>query len=377
MFSNLSIITRVIALFVLTVVVFPTTADKLKEISNYQIEEVLSEISYPSSIAFAGGDRFFITEKEGRLRVFAKGVLSEPVSGLPTDIFNIGQGGLLDVALHPDHQDNGWIYLSYSSGTPDANRLTIARAKLSNGSLLDLQKIFTVSPDKDTPVHFGGRMAFLPDNSLLLSSGDGFDYRESAQKMDSLLGKIIRMNDDGSVPKNNPFSTQNVGSIADLIFSKGHRNPQGLVYDPVRKVIFSNEHGPAGGDEINIIHPGTNYGWPVVTLGMDYIGARISPFTEYPGMQQPLVNWTPSIAPSGMTVYYGKMFPELEGDLLSSTLVSKEVRWVQLNKQQLIGQTSLFSELKQRIRDVRVHPDGSLYLLIDSEQGKVIRIYRK
>lgn len=377
MFSNLSIITRVIALFVLTVVVFPTTADKLKEISNYQIEEVLSEISYPSSIAFAGGDRFFITEKEGRLRVFAKGVLSEPVSGLPTDIFNIGQGGLLDVALHPDHQDNGWIYLSYSSGTPDANRLTIARAKLSNGSLIDLQKIFTVSPDKDTPVHFGGRMAFLPDNSLLLSSGDGFDYRESAQKMDSLLGKIIRMNDDGSVPKNNPFSTQNVGSIADLIFSKGHRNPQGLVYDPVRKVIFSNEHGPAGGDEINIIHPGTNYGWPVVTLGMDYIGARISPFTEYPGMQQPLVNWTPSIAPSGMTVYYGKMFPELEGDLLSSTLVSKEVRWVQLNKQQLIGQTSLFSELKQRIRDVRVHPDGSLYLLIDSEQGKVIRIYRK
>lgn len=377
MFSNLSIITRVIALFVLTVVVFPTTADKLKEISNYQIEEVLSEISYPSSIAFAGGDRFFITEKEGRLRVFAKGVLSEPVSGLPTDIFNIGQGGLLDVALHPDHQDNGWIYLSYSSGTPDANRLTIARAKFSNGSLLDLQKIFTVSPDKDTPVHFGGRMAFLPDNSLLLSSGDGFDYRESAQKMDSLLGKIIRMNDDGSVPKNNPFSTQNVGSIADLIFSKGHRNPQGLVYDPVRRVIFSNEHGPAGGDEINIIHPGTNYGWPVVTLGMDYIGARISPFTEYPGMQQPLVNWTPSIAPSGMTVYYGKMFPELEGDLLSSTLVSKEVRWVQLNKQQLIGQTSLFSELKQRIRDVRVHPDGSLYLLIDSEQGKVIRIYRK
>lgn len=377
MYSYLTIRTRVIALIILTLVVYPATAVKLKEMSDYQVEEVLSEINYPSSIAFAGGDEFFITEKKGRLRVFSKGVLSEPVSGLPSDIFAVGQGGLLGVALHPSYQDNGWIYLSYSSGTPDSNRLAVARAKLSSNSLVELQTIFTVSPDKDTPVHFGGRMAFLPDNSLLLSSGDGFDYRESAQKMDSLLGKIIRINDDGSVPKNNPFSGQNLGEIADLIFSKGHRNPQGLVYDPVKKVIFSNEHGPAGGDEINIIHPGSNYGWPVVTLGKDYIGARISPFTKYPGMQPPLVDWTPSIAPSGMTVYYGEMFPELEGDLLSSTLVSKEIRWVQLNKQQVIGQTSLFSELKQRIRDVRVHPDGSLYLLIDSEQGKVIRIYRK
>lgn len=377
MYSHLTIRTRVIVSIILTFVVFPASAVKLKALSNYQVEEVVSEVTFPSSIAFAGADKFFISERTGHLRVYSKGVLSAPLSGLPSDIFNISQGGLLDVALHPDYQVNGWIYLVYSSGDEDGNRLAVARARLSQNNLVDLQSIFAVSPNKGTPVHFGGRIAFLPDNSLLLSSGDGFDYRESAQKMDSLLGKIIRINDDGSVPKNNPFRGQNLSKVADLVFSKGHRNPQGLVYDPIRKLIFSNEHGPAGGDEINIIHPGGNYGWPVVTLGRDYIGATISPFTEYPGMQSPLVDWTPSIAPSGMTVYYGGMFPELEGDLLSSTLVSKEVRWVQLDKQQVIGQTSLFSELKQRIRDVRVHPDGSLYLLIDSERGKVIRIYRE
>jgi glucose/arabinose dehydrogenase len=377
MYSNLSIRTGVIVSMIMVFLASPASAVKLKEMPNYQVEEILSEISFPSSIAFAATDTFFIAQRTGQLSVFSKGVLSDPIQGLPSDIFSIGQGGLLDVALHPDYQENGWLYLSYSGGDKDGNRLTVARAKLSNRKLVELQTIFSVSPNKDTPVHFGGRMAFLPDNSLLLSSSDGFDFRESAHKMDSLLVKIIRINDDGSAPKNNPFSGQSHSKVADFIFSMGHRNPQGLIYDPVKKVIFSNEHGPAGGDEINIIHPGSNYGWPVVTLGKDYIGATISPFTEYPGMQPPLVDWTPSIAPSGMTVYYGKMFPELNGDLLSSTLVSREVRWVQLDKQQVIGQTSLFSELKQRIRDVRVHPDGSLYLLIDSEQGKVIRIYRE
>jgi glucose/arabinose dehydrogenase len=220
-------------------------------------------------------------------------------------------------------------------------------------------------------------MAFLSDNSLLITTGDGFDYREDAQRLNSLLGKIIRINDDGGVPENNPFVGETKNLPSDYVFSYGHRNPQGIVYDPKRNVIFSNEHGPAGGDELNIIQGGQNYGWPVITYGLDYIGSRISPFTEYPNMLQPILDWTPSIAPSGMAVHSGNMFNELNEDLLVSVLKFKEVRWIQMDGLTVVGQTSLFKELEQRIRDVRVHPDGSIYLLSDSAEGKIYRIIQK
>jgi glucose/arabinose dehydrogenase len=223
-------------------------------------------------------------------------------------------------------------------------------------------------------VHYAGRIAFLPDNTLLLTSGDGFDYREDAQRLTSLLGKIIRINDDGSVPANNPFKSESGDAPSDYIFSYGHRNHQGIVYDPKRQVIFSNEHGPDGGDELNIIQSGVNYGWPVITNGLDYIGSRISPFTEYPNMQQPFVDWTPSIAPSGMALHQGQMFKQLNGDLLVSVLKFKEVRWVQMDDLEVVGQVSLFKELEQRIRDVRVHADGSIYLLTDNADGKIYRV---
>lgn len=166
---------------------------------------------------------------------------------------------------------------------------------------MDQQVLFTISPVKDTPVHYGGRIAFLPDTTLLLSSGDGFDYRESAQKGNRLLGKIIRLNDDGTIPDDNPFVA--ASKVQSAIWSLGHRNPQGLVYDAGRKQVFSNEHGPKGGDEINIIEPGKNYGWPVITYGRDYSGANITPYKKYPGMEQSFVDWTPSIAPSSLAVY--------------------------------------------------------------------------
>lgn len=349
---------------------------KAKELSfpEYEIETIATGLSFPWSLAFLPEGDLLVTERTGQIRIVSAGVVSAPLNGLPKNIFAKGQGGMLDVVLHPDYQTNGWVYLSFAIGTDDKNTLQVMRAKLVGEQLTQQQMIFTVSPFKDTPVHFGGRMSFLPDNSLLITSGDGFDYREDAQRLNNQLGKVLRINDDGSVPSNNPFLSEAADPLSNYVFSYGHRNSQAILYDPLRSVIFSNEHGPDGGDELNIIQAGVNYGWPVITHGNDYIGGRISPFTEYPNMQQPFLDWTPSIAPSGMAVHSGEMFKALNGDFLVSVLKFKEVRWVQMQDMKVVGQVSLFKELGKRIRDVRVHPDGSIYILTDSENGSILRI---
>ncbi|MEP7702456.1 PQQ-dependent sugar dehydrogenase [Paraglaciecola sp. 25GB23A] len=363
-----------------------TRSNAKSDLFNYQISPVAEGLSFPWSLAFLPNDELLVTERSGNLRKIIKGQVSEPISGLPDDVYIKSQGGLLDVVLHPNFLQNGWIYLSYAAGTDEKNALKVMRAKLNGLTLTEQQVLFTVTPAKDTPVHFAGRMVFLPDNSLLITSGDGFDYREQAQRLDSLLGKIIRINDDGTVPLDNPFSGQDnmplaeEGSKGDTIESKnyiyslGHRNAQGLIYDPVRTLVFSHEHGPAGGDEVNIISSGNNYGWPVITNGLDYSGARISPFTEYPGMQQPWLDWTPSIAPSSLVVYYGPMFADLQGDLLVTSLKFKQVYWLHVESNKVIKQSVLFSEIGQRLRDIKVHSDGSIYILTDSAQGQIFRI---
>jgi glucose/arabinose dehydrogenase len=341
---------------------------------SYKIQEVASGLNFPWSLAFLPDGGLLVTERTGQLIKITDSDVSKLVTGLPTDIYVEGQGGLLEVVLHPDFSINRWLYFSYAVGDDDKNALQVVRAKLIDNKLTEKKVVFTVTPFKSTPVHFAGRMAFLPDKTLLITSGDGFDYREDAQRLNSLLGKTIRINDDGSAPTNNPFVTENPDSPNNYVFSYGHRNHQGILYDAQRSVIFSNEHGPDGGDELNIIQAGVNYGWPVITRGLDYIGSRISPFTEYANMQQPRLDWTPSIAPSGMAVHQGNLFSELNGDLLVSVLKFKEVRWLHMNGVKVVGQTSLFKELEQRIRDVRVHPDGSIYILTDSENGKILRI---
>lgn len=340
----------------------------------YQIETVASELNFPWSLAFMPDGELLVTERTGQLLKISEGKPPKTILGLPEDIYVNGQGGLLEVVLHPNFRRNGWVYLSYASGNKENNALKVIRGKLVDNQLTQTQILITVSPTKSTPVHYAGRIAFLPDNSLLITSGDGFDYREQAQRLDSLMGKVLRINDDGSVPSNNPFLSDKPNALRNYVFSYGHRNHQGIVYDSSRQVIFSNEHGPDGGDELNIIQAGVNYGWPVITHGKDYIGGRISPFTEYPNMQQPFIDWTPSIAPSGMAVHGGEQFKSLNGDLLISVLKFKEVRWVQMDGLKVTGQLSLFKELDQRIRDVRVHPDGSIYILTDSAQGKVLRV---
>ena len=338
-----------------------------------RVEVMASGLNHPWSLAFLPGGGLLVTERNGGLKRLEGGKLFS-ISGVPP-VYNEGQGGLLDVLPHPDFNSNGLIFLSFSHGTRSANGTRVVRAKLVGNSLIEVTPIYTAAPLKSGPVHFGGRMAFLPDGTLMLTTGDGFDFRERAQKLDSPLGKVMRISIDGKVPPGNPYASE--ADAQGAIWSSGHRNPQGLAYDPVRRVLFAHEHGPRGGDEVNVIRRGGNYGWPVVTMGMDYSGATISPFRNYPGMIDPLVNWVPSIAPSGLAVYRGAMFPEWQGSLLVGALVDKELRVVKLSPAgEPVGQERALRNLGERIRDVRVAPDGAVWVTTDDDSGKVLRLSR-
>jgi glucose/arabinose dehydrogenase len=280
-----------------------------------------------------------------------------------------GQGGLFDVVLHPGFARNRLLYLSLASGTATANATRIVRARLDGGRLLDLRTIFTVSPAKDTPVHYGGRMAFLPDGSLVMTTGDGFDYREQAQQVASGLGKIMRMDGDGRPLANPPFPAN------PYVWSLGHRNPQGLAVDAVTGRLWAHEHGPRGGDEVNLIVRGGNYGWPVATFGRDYSGASISPYQRYKGMIDAAQVWVPSIAPSGLAVMRGPLWPAWQGDLIVGALAAQQVRRIDLDfAGRVIGQQRIFPAITARIRDVRVAPDGAVWLTTDDDTGRVLRV---
>lgn len=333
--------------------------------AEYRIETWAGGLDQPWSIAFLPGGGALVTELGGALRpVSATGEVGPPLRNVPA-VYFAGQGGLFDVLLHPDFDNNGLVYLSFAEGSPADNGTAVARGRLSGGSLEDVEIIFRNFSRKDTPVHYGGRLAFLRDGTLLLTTGEGFDYREAAQDVHSGLGKLLRMNDDGSPATGNPFPE------SPYVFSYGHRNPQGLAVDSTG-VIWLHEHGPKGGDELNRIEPGVNYGWPAITFGMDYSGAVISPFTTWEGMAQPEWQWTPSIAPSGLAIYDGDLFPQWEGDLFIGALVDQEVRRLVLSGGQVVNEEVLFSELNVRIRDVRNGPDGGLFILTPDRVVRLI-----
>lgn len=356
---------RLLALLLLSFMLQPARA--------LEVETFVGGLEHPWSMVFLPDGRALVTERPGRLRLIdAQGQLSnQPVAGIP-EVYAHSQGGLMDVALHPDYRDTGWIYLTLAHGTPSANATRLVRGRLVDNRWTDNEVLFTAQPFKDTPVHYGGRMAFLTDGTLVLSVGDGFDLREQAQLLDSHLGKLVRIHDDGRVPTDNPF-THREAALPE-IFSLGHRNPQGLVLDPESGLIWSHEHGPRGGDELNLIEAGANYGWPLATLGVDYSGARVSPFTRRPGLAAPLIDWTPSIAPAGMSRYAGDMFPEWHGDLLVASLVERTIRRIVLDGERVVSDQALGLEIGRRLRDVRVGPDGALYLLVDEKEGEVLRI---
>ncbi|MCH7744389.1 MAG: PQQ-dependent sugar dehydrogenase [Proteobacteria bacterium] len=343
--------------------------------ADYKLETVADGLDFPWSVAFLPGGELIVAERSGSLRrISADGGVGDPLQGLPESYVE-NQGGYHDVVLHPDFASNQLIYLAFAHGSPDANGTRIVRGRLTADAVEDVEIIFTVEPLKDTAAHYGGKLLFLPDGKLLLTTGDGFDYREEAQNKDSQLGKTIRINDDGSVPADNPFAGSGDGN--EKVFTWGHRNPQGLTLDTDTGTIYLHEHGPRGGDELNRLAPGKNYGWPAITYGMNYSGAYVSPFTEHPSMEQPLKYWVPSVAPSGLAYYDGDAFPQWKGDLFVGTLVNKDVRRLDMENGKVVAEEILFAEIGERIRDVRVGPDGFIYILTDSSEGKIIRVVPK
>jgi glucose/arabinose dehydrogenase len=346
--------------------------------AEYRIETVASGLEHPWALAFLPDGRLLVTERAGRLRLIAPGadgqlrLQPEPVAGLPP-VLARGQAGLFDLVLDPAYASNGWLYLSLAHGTPDANHLRVVRARLQGGRLVEVRPILDTQPAKAETQHFGGRMAFLPDGSLVVAMGDGNLARGDAQRLHTHLGKLLRISRDGQVPADNPF----VGrpGARPEIYSLGHRNPQGLVR--VGGQLYAHEHGARGGDELNRIEPGANYGWPLTTDGVDYTWARISPYRSLPGVSAPLAVWTPSIAPAGLAYYDGALFPAWRGSLFVAALKERSVRRVPLAGGVPGPQQRLFTELGERLRDVRAGPDGALYLLTDSPQGRVLRVLPK
>jgi len=343
--------------------------------ADYRVETVASGLNHPWSLAFLPGGRMLVTERPGRLRVIEPGpdgrpqLRPEPVAGVPS-VMAKGQAGLFDVVADPAFGTNGRVLLSFAHGTPQANHLRVVSARFDGKQLLNVKPIFTSQPAKTDTQHFGGRMAWLADGSVLLGMGDGNLDRTDAQRLHTHLGKLLRIRPDGGVPDDNPHVTR--PGARPEIYSHGHRNPQGLVV--VNGVPYAHEHGSRGGDELNRIEPGANYGWPLTTGGIDYTYARITPFRSLPGIQPPLLEWTPSIAPAGLTWYDGALFPAWRGSLLVAALKERSVRRVPLVGGAPGPQDILFQELGERIRDVRAGPEGAIYLLTDSPTGRVLRV---
>lgn len=340
--------------------------------ADMRIETIAEGLAHPWSLAFLPDGSMLVTERNGGLRVIRDGELvDQPVENVP-EAYVAGQGGLFEVLPDPDFADNGRLFLSFAHGHAGANATRVISARYDGKRLDDIEVVFTAIPTKATPHHYGGRMAFLPDGTLLVTIGDGFDYREQAQRLDNHLGKVVRVAKDGTAPPDNPFRND-PGALPE-IYTYGHRNPQGIVVAADTGTIWLHEHGPRGGDELNRLVAGRNYGWPVITYGRDYSGARISPYTEYEGMQQPTLHWTPSIAPAGMAYYGASRCADWQGDLFVAALAERSVRRLDLEGGQVAGQERLFDGLDARIRDVVAGPDGALYLLTDNPSGRVLRV---
>lgn len=338
----------------------------------FRVKTYVSRLEHPWSIAFLPDGNALVSERDGRMRLIRDGkLLQQPVTGLP-DIASGGQGGLLDIALHPDFANNQLVYFSYSAEENGSFGTQVARGTLAGSQLTGVEVIFKAQPKTATRQHFGSRLLFLPDGTLLVSLGDKYHRMEDAQDLSNHLGTIVRIRDDGSIPEDNPFIGRENAEPA--IYTYGHRNTQGMALHPETNEPWIHEHGPKGGDELNRLEPGANYGWPEVTYGVDYDGSIISRKTGQEGMEKPITYWTPSIAPSGMVFYNGGAFTNWQGNIFLGALAGQHLRRIVLNGTTVIGEEKLLESLNARIRDVEVGPDGALYVLTDSDQGEVWRI---
>ena len=352
---------------------------EVPETPGWRAEVVVDGLSHPWSIAWLPDGSALVTERPGRLRLIRDGRLDpKPVAGLPP-VLAFGQGGLLDIALHPDFADNRLVYLTIATGTPEANRTALVRGRLEDHALRDATIIFQNADPKSGGQHFGSRLVWLPDKSLLMSIGDGGNpptrfgdgnIRNQAQNLGAHFGKVLRLKDDGAPHPDNPFL--NRPGAKPEIWTLGHRNIQGLTRHPLNGRIWANEHGSRGGDELNIIEGGRNYGWPVVTYSAEYWGPKISDETHRPGMADPQLVWIPSKAPSGLTFYTGDVYPQWKGDLFSGALKFGQIRRIDLDGDRVIDEEKL--TFGKRVRDVRQGPDGYLYVLTDEDPGALLRI---
>jgi aldose sugar dehydrogenase len=350
--------------------------------ANYRLVPMLKGLEHPWSMAWLPDRSMLVTERPGRLRIVRNGVLDPTAIGGVPAVFASGQGGLMDVSLHPQFAKNRLVYLTYAHGNDTANRTRLARAIFDGKNLKNLQVIFEVSPVKPGSQHFGSRIVWLPDNTLLLAIGDGGNPplkidgelpRFQAQNRRSQLGKVLRLKDDGSIPRDNPFVK--AANTDPAIWSYGHRNIQGMTFDPVSKRVWATEHGSSGGDELNLVRAGKNYGWPLASYSKEYgfLNNDISPNKSLPGMEDPQAVWTPAIAPSGLTTYNGKRFPQWQKNLFAGGLIEQAVRRIELDPNGKVFKQESIS-IGARVRDVRQGPDGLLYVLTDEPDGQIVRI---
>lgn len=335
------------------------------------VATVAEGLEHPWGLAFLPDGRMLVTERPGRLRVVDQaGPVSPPLAGVP-EVYARGQGGLLDVAIDPDFAVNGYVYLSYAEPGGAGGGTAVARARLAGDRLEDLQVIFRQVPKLDSGHHFGSRLVFLRDGTLIVTLGDR-NMRDYIADMTSHVGKLVRINRDGSVPADNPFVGQQ--GYAPELYSLGHRNVQGAALNPATGDIWTVEHGARGGDEVNIPRPGRNYGWPVISYGREYSGFKIGEGTEKPGLEQPVHYWDPSIAPSGMEFYTGDAVPAWRGNVFVGALKGEMLVRLTLDGDRVVGEERLLEDLDERIRDVVQGPDGALYLLTDDDDGRILRV---
>ncbi len=346
--------------------------------TRYRVVSVLSGLNHPWGMAWLPSGEMLITERPGRLRrVQGNRLQPEPVAGVP-EVLALGQGGLLDISLHPRFSEIPWVYLTYAQGTGEANRTVVARATWDGQQLTDGRELLRVSQTKSGTQHFGSRLAWLPDETLLISIGDGGNppvelagqwIRQQAQNPQSHLGKVLRINADGTIPKDNPLGAKGTAEV----WSLGHRNIQGLTVDTQTGQAWATEHGSRGGDEVNRLQAGGNYGWPLATHSREYFGPEISPHRSLAGMVDPVWVWSETAAPSGLAVYRGSKFPQWQGQLLAGGLISRLVHRFQVDDQGQVTEVGRMN-IGERVRDVRVGSDGLIYVLTDAPNGQLLRI---
>jgi glucose/arabinose dehydrogenase len=357
-----------------------TRAPERKSGVAFEVVTVAEGLENPWGLTFLPGGRMLVTERPGRLRIVTPdGKLSEPVAGLPP-VAAGGQGGLLDVSLDPQFASNGLIYWSYAEPRDGVNNSAVARGKLVDGAaprVENVQVIFHQEPSLKSALHFGGRLVWRRDGTLFVTLGERSitEGRMQSQRMDGLLGKIVRINADGSIPKDNPFVGKE--GVRPEIWSIGHRNVQGAAINPSTGELWSVEHGTRGGDEINIPRAGKDYGWPTIAYGIEYRGAAITGgIQQQAGMEQPRYYWDPVIAPSGMMFYTGDLFKEWKGNLFIGGMVSMQLTRLTINGEKVVDEEHLLEDMtpRERIRDVRQGPEGAVYLVTDNAKGRILKL---